>query len=1025
MKFQNFVCWDFEGVQRVMNVEATQPPDYVFLATHHPVAMKKGELIKGGTEFFYNEQEFLKDFLATQDFAFVPVLGSSGTGKSHLIRWLAANIKSTDKRKVLLIPKIGTNLKDIIEMILRLEGTEGEKFADYHQRIKRATSTLTELQAREQLLNQLAIAVGINSQRDHSKLTDVQEYLIEGLDCLLYDPFFRQHWLKDSGIIHRLIVHTLGQHNKLEIVEERRQFSLGDLPLNVLDLQKAGEKARDFYSTLISDDDIQKATVEWLNFHLDEAITQVLSLGREDLQRLMREVRETLAEQDIELVLLIEDFAKLQGIDREILEAVLARPQQPGSKPLCAIRTALACTKGYFDNLIDTVQQRITFSINLDVGAVGDKSLVTEADMQQFVVRYLNAVRLEKKELISWANSINEGNENVTELQSFCQECEHHLACHAGFGAMNGIGFYPFTPNALKQMLHRVNSGDFNPRILIKDVLKHTLENSIDEIQQGRFPTVSLQKHFGNMKLATTIKQDIKNKSPQNWERHEVLLNLWTDGDELCDLPEEIHSAFNLPRLGVTIQPTQSTKLVSPINKLSGSSSLESELLPEEVNQLPENISNQIAILDNWNNQGILPQEVEKDLREFIYPALIERIEWNTEMLLRGSFAGSNQNFKQRNVIFYSPKLTRGSYAGIVLSLPLNPSNENEFLETAIAFQGILLYKHYKHWKFPNGDRYFRAYASQLERWSQYIIEQVRRRPRENGEIWNPVPATVELLAIAARMSGHSTSFPEDIINALFLDLEDKDEANRTKSWKDLFKYLQKNRDKLLEIVKSRIACSKGNSNTFQIIDTVQIIAPLKNICQDWQLKVDIPNDLNKEYQVIQETRQKVDELLLKAIEEECDRQFGIYKFLVEEFGEEVKKKDVIDIVKQVKEKARDAGVFGERNAENLTGVIEQFQKTRFGGYTDAMKLVQTEIKKQDYLPTKLLQHLSQNNQKAMNDASNFLEVTNSFLDTSINKAQNQIELLKLTEGGTVESHLTAIKSSLSQLQSLLTEIKG
>jgi predicted ribonuclease YlaK len=154
-------------------LEATQPPDYVFLATHHPVAMKKGELIKGGTEFFYNEQDFLKDFLATKDFAFVPVLGTSGTGKSHLIRWLAANIKSTEKRKVLLIPKIGTNLKDIIEMILSLEGTESEKFADYHQRIRRATSTLTQSQAREQLLNQLAIAVGTNSQRDRSKLTDL------------------------------------------------------------------------------------------------------------------------------------------------------------------------------------------------------------------------------------------------------------------------------------------------------------------------------------------------------------------------------------------------------------------------------------------------------------------------------------------------------------------------------------------------------------------------------------------------------------------------------------------------------------------------------------------------------------------------------------------------------------------------------------------------------------------------------------------------------------------------------------
>ena len=67
----------------------------------------------------------------------------------------------------------------------------------------------------------------------------------------------------------------------------------------------------------------------------------MLNLGREDLQRLMLDVRRALARQGVELILLIEDFAKLQGIDREVLEAVLARPQQLEGEPLCAMRTGL------------------------------------------------------------------------------------------------------------------------------------------------------------------------------------------------------------------------------------------------------------------------------------------------------------------------------------------------------------------------------------------------------------------------------------------------------------------------------------------------------------------------------------------------------------------------------------------------------------------------------------------------------------------------------------------------------------
>ncbi len=303
MTFQNFVCWHPEKVQRNMNIEATQSPDHVFLATHHPIAIKRKELIKGESEIRYSEEEFLRDFLATEDFAFVPVLGETGTGKSHLIRWLAAHIKSTDTRKVLLIPKIGTNLKDIIGLILNIEGIEGKIFDDYRKRLNRATSTLTDLQAREQLLNQLAIAVGLNGRHDRSQLTEVQDHLVEELDSLLYDPFFREHWLKDGEIIHHLVTHIIGRRDTVEIVEERREFSIADLPLNVLYLQKAGEKARNFYSTLISDDYIQKETVDWLNHNLDEAIRQVLSLGREDLQRLMRQVRETLAEKGIEELL--------------------------------------------------------------------------------------------------------------------------------------------------------------------------------------------------------------------------------------------------------------------------------------------------------------------------------------------------------------------------------------------------------------------------------------------------------------------------------------------------------------------------------------------------------------------------------------------------------------------------------------------------------------------------------------------------------------------------------------------------
>lgn len=1035
MTFKNFVCWSSAKVHQVMNVEATQPLDHIFLATHYPVAMYRQELIQAESRVEYDEEKFLKDFLATEDFLFVPVLGESGTGKSHLIRWLAANIKSTAKRRVLLIPKVGTNLKDIIDKILQLEGLKEGNFQEYRQRLNKATNTLTESQARVQLLNQLAAVVGRAGNHNLEQLSEVQEYLVEELESLLYDPFFREHWLKPGGIIDSLVIHTLGNQDTVKIIEERQEFSIDDLPLNVLDLQKAGEKAKDFYALLIGDDNIQKATVEWLNQHLDQAIIQVLNLGREDLQRLMREVRETLAEQGIELVLLIEDFAKLQGIDREVLEAVLARPQQPGRKPLCAMRTALACTTGYFtSNVLETVRQRINFSVNLNIGTVGAQSLVTQADIQKFVARYLNAVRLEDQAILNWANELKEEDSQRGSLASACDQCEHRQACHEGFREVDGMGLYPFTPKALEQMLGKVNAKEFNPRILIKDVLKYTLENAQADIKQGRFPNLSLREHFGKLRLSAIVQDDIKAKDKQNFLRRQILLDLWTDSNGLCNLAPEIHTAFDIPLLDkVAIEKPQIATASRNKNDLSLTSGLqesssEYQFEPKpsgETAQLavaiPDKLAEKLKLLDNWNNQEILDQDIAKELREFIYPAVIEAIEWNTEMLIKGSFVGSGQIFKQRNLTFHSPRVTRETIAGIKLSLPLNPDDSHEFLETAIAFQGILQYSYYKHWKFPDGDRCFRAYAKQLKRWSGYILEEIRRFPRLSAEVWNPVPAAVEILAIAATMAGHSTSSLEDLVNALFLDLDNKAEVSRGKSWKELFNYLKRYREPILEIVRSQIACTKGSSKSFQIIDAVQIIEPLKKISKDWQPKSEVPDDLRNEFNVIKKVRQQIDELLEKALIEERDYHLNIYQALVAELGENLNKKEMFEIIQQAKSSAQEAGVFGERKAENLNAVLDKFNRTRLNGYLNTMKRVQT-----DSVNTgKLLPHLSEDHQNVMQYALEFLDTTKSFLDSSLNRAQTDLEDLLSAEGGTVESSHQEIIAGLEQLHNLLTEIKG
>ena len=290
------------------------------------------------------------------------------------------------------------------------------------------------------------------------------------------------------------------------------------------------------------------------------------------------------------------------------------------------------------------------------------------------------------------------------------------------------------------------------------------------------------------------------------------MIDLWDDGDEFCDLRIELHTAFNLPAIGVNIKPLSKNTTTVEEQKPKNVSVIEPKPVVNTSTKLEgvsDNLAKKIEILKNWNNQDTLPQDIAQDLRAFIFPSIAQYIEWDNEMLLEKTFASNTSKyFKQRNIVFYSPRVTRETIAGVKLTLPLNPDDKDDFLETAIAFQGILLYSHYKHWKFKDSNFYFLAYSKQLEKWSQYVLTAICRYPRESGEAWNPLPAAVELLSISSTMAGHDTNSLDKLINALFLDIDNQENVNRASSWKKLFDTLKKHRQDLLDIVQSRIACT-------------------------------------------------------------------------------------------------------------------------------------------------------------------------------------------------------------------------
>jgi hypothetical protein len=970
-----------------MDTEALQTPDHVFLATHNPVMMYRQSLTLVKTPQEYSQEQFLTDFLATPDFAFVPVLGGAGTGKSHLIRWLATKISQlpTDrKRKVLLIPRSGTNLRDIIERILSV--MEGPRADEYRARLNKATNNLKEEEARSLLLSNLATQIQYNESEASDEAV---QFIGANLPALLLDWHFREHLLRDNAIVDRLVTHIIGHREGIEVVEERRRFTVDDLPLNVEGFQKAGKAARDLYGLLMTSPEYHQTTVSLLNEHLDSAIARMLQLNREDLEQLMREVRETLAEEDVELILLIEDFAKLQGIDRQVLAAIIERPEEPGRRRQCALRTALGCTVGYFDSLVGTVRQRTSFSVSLDVS---EANLVKQEDIMDFVARYLNAARVPETLLLDWyQQSVGRDGQTNEPVPNQCKVCPYIDPCHSSFGEFQGFGVYPFSSKAIERMLERINGGRFNPRLLIKDVLRHILENYVNSVSLGEFPPPALVHHFGGSRLGANVRLQLNSADPINAGRREVLLDLWTDGNTLTNLDPQIHEAFDLPPLAnagqISSKPIPIEQTGQPTVSVSG--------------ELPPKVLNALDKVDEWSNGAPLPQQVAQELRSLIFPSVTERIAWDAELLLRGKFTGtSGKIFRMANINFHNAVTSTKSAYGVELIIGKDGRN---LTEEAVALQALLRHQHYGHWNYQGGTIDFRTYASRLEIWSATVLEQIRRRSRLSGVTWDPVPTVTELIAIGVRMAG----FPKtvvysltDLVDVLFNSYDVGIASTRSPSWNELFKVFCDNREELIEILKAHVPCTKGGSPRLQVIDAVQLIDPLRNLRKTWKPQTTVPTDLRADLSVIQKVRDKVDQLLPIAITDEKLRHHDWLEETTAMLGGIENRSETIKLLRTAIERAQVSGDYaaGGTSPVDLIRVIDSFKNSHFdncvAAVTRAIQATETGT---------AFEELSRIPQETMNKTENFLLKANNFLSNSTTRVNTKIENLRNSGAGELE----------------------
>ena len=232
-------------------VEAETPPDSVFLATHTSIPIFQRDVVTNVKGTRRTDENALLTAVLEQpaDQPILPILGRSGTGKSHLVRWLRAQLPETDTRRVIFVPKHRMSLRGILDLILDRAGNE--RAAELRQKVAMAVEAISDLQeAKLRLRNELAVLVETRGTRNDvpAEEQELREWLAsgDGLPALLNDPVFRDRIFDDRGPISRLAREKLiGKGN--EDKEEAFGFSPDDLTMTVDDTSRASEARRQLH----------------------------------------------------------------------------------------------------------------------------------------------------------------------------------------------------------------------------------------------------------------------------------------------------------------------------------------------------------------------------------------------------------------------------------------------------------------------------------------------------------------------------------------------------------------------------------------------------------------------------------------------------------------------------------------------------------------------------------------------------------------------------------------------------------
>lgn len=644
--------WPQEAqVNACIKNEAETADVAILLAVHQPAALTTID-VGTGTPTAVNEEDLLDAFLTDNvpgGTLLFPITGASGAGKSHIIRWLDAQLQRSPKREqlhIIRIPK-SASLRTVVELILE-PLKDNARYKEATEDLKRAVAEVDVATAavtfRAHLENALAdIRKKLEAEAQHNPdRTDLRPKIGHARDLpkLFSDPALSQHFV--DKVLSRVVSRALrGRSEDDDDTEDQTQFTAADLVLpDSVNLGDASFPVRQYYKTIVASADPARiaVAVDLLNQAIDPAIGNVFQLqhstGGITLQDIILAVRKTLLDEGKDLVLLVEDFAALSGIQDVLLKVCIQEGERDGKKMRATMRTAIALTDGVlsFRETIYTRAQR--------EWVVGGRVLADDeirASAVELVGAYLNAARW-GEDALRRKFAASDGRTTGAWLDTWRDEDDDAAQdlLNAFGSSRSGHPLFPFNRQAITALVdaHLVKNGQLvlNPRKVINFILRNTLLLR-SGFKANAFPSADQKAVLPNAWLAGWVRR--AGQSDANRRRLGPLLAIWGGNpatqDGIASVPPGIFKAFGLPTPAeldsITFVPSEEPLAGTPPDPESISTPRMPVPTPASSGPDPW-FSEQQAKVDAWAAGSPLGQAEANAIRSALAGMIKDTINW-------------------------------------------------------------------------------------------------------------------------------------------------------------------------------------------------------------------------------------------------------------------------------------------------------------------------------------------------------------------------------------------------------------